>query len=290
MCCATYDFIIVYFHLSINSIVVLLSFLFAAWGALFGRRLSQRGVLVFCLDYRNFPQGGAMDMLEDINTGIDWALNNLELYGGNPESVFLVGQSAGGHLTSLALLAQACQATAAAGNNNPGTIGSAPSWDVTKLKGYVGVSGAYDLVSLAPHLHRRGMYRKLFDSIMSGPSGDPMLEELSPALVAQRAVTPEVAALLPRMTLLHGTADKSVPIDNAEAYVSALITAGVRCTLKAYVGKTHTQPIIEDPMRGGRDELMDEVLSLIQGEKCVNVQFPMLPSLLIDTATLVCPF
>lgn len=32
----------------------------AAWGALLGRRLSQRGVLVFCLDYRNFPQvGGA---------------------------------------------------------------------------------------------------------------------------------------------------------------------------------------------------------------------------------------
>ena len=28
----------------------------AAWGALLARRLSQRGVLVFCLDYRNFPQ------------------------------------------------------------------------------------------------------------------------------------------------------------------------------------------------------------------------------------------
>ncbi len=34
----------------------------AAWGALLGRRLSQRGVLVFCMDYRNFPQvaGGAV--------------------------------------------------------------------------------------------------------------------------------------------------------------------------------------------------------------------------------------
>ena len=30
----------------------------AAWGALLGRRLSQRGVLVFCLDYRNLPQAG----------------------------------------------------------------------------------------------------------------------------------------------------------------------------------------------------------------------------------------
>lgn len=34
------------------------SLFLAAWGALLGRRLSQRGVLVFCLDYRNFPQVG----------------------------------------------------------------------------------------------------------------------------------------------------------------------------------------------------------------------------------------
>lgn len=78
---------------------------YKAWGALFGRRLSQRGILVFCLDYRNFPQGSALDMLRDVNTGISWCMKNAELYGGNGE-VFLVGQSAGGHLTSLALLAQ----------------------------------------------------------------------------------------------------------------------------------------------------------------------------------------
>ena len=29
---------------------------YKAWGALLARRLSQRGILVACLDYRNFPQ------------------------------------------------------------------------------------------------------------------------------------------------------------------------------------------------------------------------------------------
>ena len=29
---------------------------YKAWGALLARRLSQQGVLVACLDYRNFPQ------------------------------------------------------------------------------------------------------------------------------------------------------------------------------------------------------------------------------------------
>ena len=29
---------------------------YKAWGSLLGRRLSKHGVLVYCLDYRNFPQ------------------------------------------------------------------------------------------------------------------------------------------------------------------------------------------------------------------------------------------
>ena len=60
--------------------------------------------------------------------------------------------------------------------------------------------------------------------------------------------------------------------------------------MRIYPGKTHTQPIVEDPMRGGRDELMDDVLGVVRGEECCNTQLGMLPSLLIDAATAVCPF
>ena len=34
--------------------------------------------------------------------------------------------------------------------------------------------------------------------------------------------------------------------------------------LKLYVGKTHTQPLIEDPMSGGRDVLTDEILTVVR--------------------------
>ena len=34
--------------------------------------------------------------------------------------------------------------------------------------------------------------------------------------------------------------------------------------VKLYVGKTHTQPLIEDPMSGGRDVLTDEILSVVR--------------------------
>lgn len=53
---------------------------YKAWGALFARRMSQRGVLVFCLDYRNFPQGTIREMLADINRGIVWVINNAFRY------------------------------------------------------------------------------------------------------------------------------------------------------------------------------------------------------------------
>jgi prenylcysteine alpha-carboxyl methylesterase len=247
-------------------------------------------------------------MLQDINTGITWVMANLSLYGGDPEEVFLVGQSAGGHLTSLALLAQALQVSSSfssssatmedaggASNSAPITavLGGSPAWDPRLLKGFVGVSGAYNLVTLSDHLHKRGLYKNLFSSIMA-VDGKPMLAELSPSLVAGTQLTPDAAALLPPMLILHGDADKSVPIENAREYMSALYKAGVprsKCIFKEYIGKTHTQPIVEDPMRGGRDELMDEVLKMIRGgRECVNLQFAMMPSVLIDVATWVCPF
>lgn len=56
-----------------------------------------------------YLQGSALDMLEDVNTGIAWVLRKVQRYGGNPDQVWLVGQSAGGQLAMLALLSQAAQ-------------------------------------------------------------------------------------------------------------------------------------------------------------------------------------
>lgn len=51
-------------------------------------------------------QGNALDMLTDVNTGIGWVLRNAAAFGGDGKSFHLVGQSAGGQLGALALLAQ----------------------------------------------------------------------------------------------------------------------------------------------------------------------------------------
>ncbi len=51
-------------------------------------------------------QGDALAMLEDVNTGIRWVLEHIHRYGGDPDGITLVGQSAGGHLAGLALIKQ----------------------------------------------------------------------------------------------------------------------------------------------------------------------------------------
>ena len=51
-------------------------------------------------------QGTIGDMLEDVNTGIAWVLARCVAYGGDPERVYVVGQSCGAQLGTLALLTQ----------------------------------------------------------------------------------------------------------------------------------------------------------------------------------------
>ena len=131
--------------------------------------------------------------------------------------MYLVGQSAGGHLTSLALLAQ-CKREA---TGKSGWYGDTPAWNPRTIRSFVGVSGAYNLIELAEHLHKRGLYRNMFNAIMAGPDGSPRLDELSPVFVASE-MKEDAAALMPKVLLLHGSGDKSVPIENAAAFCIAL--------------------------------------------------------------------
>ncbi len=57
--------------------------------------------------------------------------------------------------------------------------GGFPAWQPQSVKAMVGVSGVYNCFDLADHFNRRGLYRKLFDNIMS-VNGQPNLKLFSP--------------------------------------------------------------------------------------------------------------
>ncbi|KAF5837013.1 hypothetical protein DUNSADRAFT_4986 [Dunaliella salina] len=65
-----------------------------------------------------------------------------------------------------------------------------------------GISGAYDLVGLEGHLHKRGLYNNLFSQIMS-INGVPAISELSP-LHAARAWSAPDARLPISVTTMDG--------------------------------------------------------------------------------------
>ncbi|XP_065633262.1 probable isoprenylcysteine alpha-carbonyl methylesterase ICMEL1 [Quercus suber] len=174
---------------------------YKAWGCLLGQQLSERDIIVACIDYRNFPQGTMSDMVKDASQGISFVCNNIAEYGGDPDRIYLMGQSAGAHIAACTLVEQAI---------NEAGEGESTSWSVSQIKAYFGLSGGYNLFKLVDYFHSRGLYRSIFLSIMEG---EKSLERFSPEVVVQNPNIRNAVSLLPPIILFHGTADYSIPSD-----------------------------------------------------------------------------
>lgn len=83
------------------------------------------------LAFRNFPQGTISHMVEDVSQGISFVCKNISEYGGDPNRIYLMGQSAGAHISSCALVLQAIKEFK----------GDSISWRVSQIKTYFGLSG-----------------------------------------------------------------------------------------------------------------------------------------------------
>lgn len=68
--------------------------------------VAAQGFIVFNIDYRLSPDYRYPAQIQDAAESLRWVRENAHIYRGNPEQIFLVGDSAGAHLS--ALLACAC--------------------------------------------------------------------------------------------------------------------------------------------------------------------------------------
>ncbi|KAL6603513.1 hypothetical protein ACP70R_043874 [Stipagrostis hirtigluma subsp. patula] len=301
---------------------------YKGWGALLGRRLAERGIIVACIDYRNFPQGTIGDMVEDASQGIAFVCNNIASYGGDPgrfiayagvkfsnlaiaiakatflmygmnictncmlwdlkisSVIYLVGQSAGAHIAACALLNQAIKECGE---------GDTSTWSVSQIKAYFGISGGYNLLNLVDHFHRRGLYRSIFLSIMEG---EESLRKFSPQVLIKESFSRSAVSLLPRIILFHGTSDHSIPSAESQAFVDALQQHGAKADLFLYEGKTHTDLFLQDPLRGGRDKMLEEIAAVIHNDNpdasaqylAVPVARRLVPEFMLRLAGRVSPF
>lgn len=69
-----------------------------------GRAFAQQGFVTAIVNYRLSPRVQHPAHIEDVARAFSWVHKNIAQYGGNPEKIFVMGHSAGGHLIALLAL------------------------------------------------------------------------------------------------------------------------------------------------------------------------------------------
>lgn len=66
-----------------------------------GRNFAHKGVVLVSINYGLAPQNQFVQMGDDCAAAVKWVKNHIADFGGNPDRIFLMGHSAGGHLAEL---------------------------------------------------------------------------------------------------------------------------------------------------------------------------------------------
>lgn len=178
--------------------------------AFVGKALARAGILTLVADYRVFPQARFPAFAFDAARAVRWARDHAREYGGDPQRLFVVGHSAGGHIA--ALLGTDARYLAAEG------------MQPKDLAGIVGIAGVYDFLPLTdPKLV------EVFGDESEWPQSQPVNF---------------VDGDEPPFLLLHGVDDRVVWARNSESLAARLRKAAVPVTLKRYAGLGHFRIIV----------------------------------------------
>jgi arylformamidase len=118
----------------------------------FARR---NGLLLAACDYRAIPGHGARHMAQDAASAFAWIREHAEAFGGNPDRIFVMGHSAGGHLAALI-------------NCDPAYLAS-HRLSPADMAGVILLDGAaYDAAEQAAFLQAHGRTADFFDVLFEG--------------------------------------------------------------------------------------------------------------------------
>ena len=277
-----------------------------AWLALLGERMAANGVVFISLDYRNFPQGCAPEMVEDVEAGITYVLKHLHLWNGDCENVYLFGQSAGAHILTMSLIERARKITSLA--KSDGNASSSEScrrmsqpttatagelgftWTPKAFKAFVAISCPFDLVKLLPHLNARGFSSRMFNAILKGD-----VFGWSPTRLIQGSVSRKALAQLPPFKVFHGAKDATVGFQSSVDFARCFKERGGQCELHILEHSTHSSFILEGPLKGEHilvDALLEEIRkgSGIQPGAIEDVPIAEWKKSLVNLAQVIMPF
>ncbi|MEM7018500.1 MAG: alpha/beta hydrolase [Pseudomonadota bacterium] len=172
----------------------------------FCAELVKRGMACFIPDYRVKNRQGtdAVDAIDDARIAVQWVLQHAEEYQVDTTRLYLGGGSAGGHL-------------AAAVGLIPDSAGKTP--DVAGLLLF------NPAVNIIPPTADSPVASRLNAMFRNAP------EKYSPSEF--------IRADLPDTWIIHGTADKIVPIASAKQFCAGMKMAGNQCVLHEHEEQSH---------------------------------------------------
>lgn len=174
--------------------------------------LTEAKYVWFSINYRLAPKHRWPACLDDVLTAIRWVKANAAAFNGDPERIALFGHSAGGHLACLAA--------------------TVPD-DSVRVQAVVGFA---PVTNHEQELPVRGGLSPSLQNLLNRP------KEVTPeSLGLLRAISPlnHVRPGLPPFLLIHGDADKTVPIQQSYDFQEKLRANGVECDLLILPGAGH---------------------------------------------------
>jgi len=181
------------------------------------------GFFAISVDYRLVGGSPAPAPYQDVLCAIRWVHAHAAEYHVDPARVYLIGQSAGGHMVSLVA-----------------TLGDGPykrvgGWDTDRsdVRAVISVAGAYDLNALS-----------------WGNLWTPLNEDVA---ASRRLASPlvQVTATTKPTLVIHSDDDRSVPVQQAVDMAQALQKAGVHTRFVHYTDKGH-MGITDDVIKEAR--------------------------------------
>ncbi|MDG1895651.1 MAG: alpha/beta hydrolase [Fuerstiella sp.] len=175
------------------------------------RQWAESGFFAMSIDYRLVGVSPAPACYQDVQCAVRYVHAHAKELNVDPNRIFLMGQSAGGHMVSLAA-----------------TLGDGPfkrtgGWEKASndVRAVISVAANYELMTLS------------WGNIWTPPTGD--------AVQARHLASPvnHVTADTKPLLILHSDNDRSVPISNALLMVEALKKADAPHTFHRYPDKGH---------------------------------------------------
>lgn len=163
------------------------------WATLLAQALVPAGILVIAADYRNYPFGTVPAMIQDVEDVLQWAFEHCDDYGGDPNQIILVGQSAGAHLGMMSVLRR--------------------RWNI---KGFLGLSGVYDMREITRNFAKHGLSHDFVQQCLF----QNRMDECDPTILI--SLEEKTMPLLPPIELWHGTGDKTVSHDTSKSHRTLL--------------------------------------------------------------------